>query len=112
MKKKHGEFTPGPWYWSFSIIDPYSLSSPTGDVLKAIDGHVYSEYSSDSATIDISSPANGYLIEAAPDLFIACQKAAGVLSGEDTNKASLVEALEAVRAAMNVAINGRERPIE
>jgi hypothetical protein len=66
------KFAPGPWSWSYSITDPYSLIGETGEtILRAQNGVVYSEYSSDSATIEISSPANAHLIEAAPDMYEA-----------------------------------------
>lgn len=57
--------TPGPW-----SVSEYGIDGPDGaSILRAVDGHVYDEYDSDSATIDFSNEADARLIEAAPDMF-------------------------------------------
>jgi hypothetical protein len=67
-------FTPGPWrvgeYGIEGAIDERGYSTT---VLRALDGHVYDEYDSDSATIDIDNPADARLIAAAPELYEALE---------------------------------------
>lgn len=66
--------TPGPWKWYYDITDPYGLQGADGkSILRAVDGTVYSEYSSDPATIEISSPEDARLIAAAPELLEVLQ---------------------------------------
>lgn len=64
--------TPGPWHWHPTSAEPFSLMGANGqDVIRAVDGHVYSEHSSDAATIDIHTEADANLIAAAPDMLAA-----------------------------------------
>lgn len=81
-------YTPGPWKWRFALNDPYALEGSNGrDIIRPVDGMVYSEYSSDSATLELSSPEDGHLIAAAPDLYealaaIVDEMTRGVSTGE------------------------------
>ena len=61
--------TPGPW-----TVDEYGIDAPSGSVLSAVDGHVYDEYDSDSASIDISE-ANAKAIAAVPAMLEALNEA-------------------------------------
>lgn len=60
-------FTPGPW-----TVGEYGISAGGyNNVVSACDGHVYDEYDSDSATLDIPNEADARLIAAAPELYEA-----------------------------------------
>ncbi|MES2752843.1 MAG: hypothetical protein V4661_15860 [Pseudomonadota bacterium] len=63
-------YTPGPWEFSGCGI---SSKDGYADILYVEDGHVYSEYTSDSASLEIPNPANISLILAAPDLLEALE---------------------------------------
>lgn len=72
------KFTPGPWHWDYGIYDPYALIAPNEryparDIIRARDGVVYSEITSDPANIEISTPANSHLIAAAPEIYEALE---------------------------------------
>jgi hypothetical protein len=72
QREETAAFTPGPWTWSYCITDPYSLVGANGKtIIRPLDGVVYSEYSSDSATLELSSPDDAYLIAAAPSMYEA-----------------------------------------
>ena len=61
------DFSPGPW-----TVTDYGIRDAAGhSVVRAVDGHVYDEYDSDSATIDFDNEADARLIAAAPDLYEA-----------------------------------------
>lgn len=63
-ERKH---TPGPW-----TIDEYGIrcnhKHNYGIVAQARDGRMYSEYTRDSATLEIDNEADAWLIVAAPDM--------------------------------------------
>ena len=68
------KFTPGPWRWDHNdlVSDAPGLNYGSRYVIELHEGAVYSEYSADGSTIDVTLP-NAALIAAAPELYEALQ---------------------------------------
>ena len=66
------KFTPGPWRWDHNdlVSDAPGLNYGSRYVIELHEGTVYSEYSADGSTIDVTIP-NAALIAAAPELYEA-----------------------------------------
>jgi hypothetical protein len=68
------QHTPGPW-----TVDDGGIRCDHehnyGIVAQVHDGHIYSEYTSDSATLEFANIADMHLVAAAPELFEACELA-------------------------------------
>ena len=77
--------TPGPWRWmppgsaGCSAFDTQRLVAPKTDIWVA--GAIRDDSGND-AFIAIDNPADGPLIEAAPDLLDACEELLGYVEGE------------------------------
>lgn len=68
------QFTPAPW-----TVDDGGIRCGHGHnygiVAQARDGHIYSEYTSDPATLEFENIADMHLVAAAPELYEACEHA-------------------------------------
>jgi hypothetical protein len=71
-------FTPGPW-----LVDEGGIrcdhSHNYGIVAQVHEGHVYSEYTSDSPTLDFANAADARLVAAAPELYDTIRRVADQL---------------------------------
>ena len=97
------------WHWWPSYAEPYGLmAGEHTQVIRAVDGVVYSEYSSDSATIEIRSEADALLIAAAPQMLAALRTVEAVMSivRPRSDTAEYLAALDQVRAAIAKATSG------
>lgn len=92
-----GGYTPTPWHFSDDGWEIYSEPS-------------YQSVAQLLAVPEVEANAD-FIVRAVNShdaLVKALHKAAGVLSGEDTNKRALIDALEAIKAALASLASSRE----
>ena len=99
-KLKKDQHTPAPWTWSGGS---YALTGANHlPILEAVEGTIYSEYSSDSAYVDCR-PADAHLIAAAPELLEALEElTAGLYAGEGKTM-PLIDGKEVAKARDAIA---------